>query len=155
MPKTLIFAIFILLIGLYCIIWAIMAFRTYRFEISDEQKQFMQGKPLTELPDGFYKGTVKNYSGGWKGKTFDRSAKSGNNLISEKNVYPFHISQANGLRDPDIKTVRIDYNRPENPWYLRHLIDEVVQTAPGKLQGKIMVRWLGSTFTVGYFQLEQ
>ncbi len=155
MPKTLIFAIVLIIISLYCLIWAVMAFRTYRFETSSDQKQFSGGAPLVELPDGFYKGTVKNYSGGWQGKMFDRAQQSGRNRINDKDVYPFSTSLDSGLRDPNLKVVRIDYNKPENPWYLRHLVDEVVEISPGKLQGKIMVRWLGSTFTVGFFQLEQ
>lgn len=145
----------IVLVVVYLVMWAYMAMRTYNNERSDHQKQFAAGHLPDPLPNGPYKGTVDGYTGAWRGKEFDAAIKSGVNNVGDAQKYPFKTYTAEGLRDKNQPVLRIDYDVPENPWWLRHLADEVTGVAPGKYQGKIMVRWLGSTFTIGYFQLEK
>ncbi len=155
MTKTFIVGLILVLVVLYCIAWAYLAFRTASSEKSDHQKQFVTGHLPNPLPDGFYKGTMDGYKGEWKGKEFDQSAHTGINHFGDEKRHPFKTDTAKGLRDSAVGVFRIDYDVPQNPWWLRHLVDEVVEVSPGSYQGKIMIRWLGSAFTVGYFQLEK
>jgi len=151
----LLFGLLIVLIVAYLIVWAYFAFRTHTNEQGAHQKHFAAGHLPDPLPNGPYKGTVDGYSGDWKGKEFDAETKSGANNFNGTKRDPFKTYTAEGLRDKSLKVFRIDYDVSPNPWWLRHLVDEVTEVTPGKYQGKIMVRWLGSTFTVGYFQLEK
>lgn len=155
MNKLLVIPIFIF-IALYLLIWAYLAFRTYLNENSDTQKQFALGQMPNPLPDGEYNGKVEGYRGAWKGKKFNREEQKGINLFGDEEKYPFTMYQASDSRDPNRSVLAIDYDVSENPWWLRFLLDEVVETKPGHYQGKIIIRWIfGSTFTLGYFELEQ
>ncbi|HSX41830.1 MAG TPA: hypothetical protein VLE93_00595 [Candidatus Saccharimonadales bacterium] len=128
--------------------------RTMQVERDARQKQFAAGSLPSPLPDGFYTGVVNNYKGGWTGKTFDLAAQTGiNNFKDGNKLYPFKFYTGPGVRDKKIQTLKIDYNQPANSWWIRHIVDEVVQTSPNHFLGKIHVRWAGLTFTIGYFTL--
>lgn len=128
---------------------------TWRVEHASQQAEFRAGTLPTDLPDGPYDGTSPDLErGSWHGKSFERSKSSGLNRIGGEEKYPFTMSFGNGLRDP-IKVITIDYNLPENPWWLRLVTDEIVQTSPNHFLGKVHVRILSLTFTVGYFELQK
>jgi hypothetical protein len=60
------------------------------------------------------------------------------------------------VKDKTLDVFKIDYNIKGNPLWLRRILDEVVEVEPGKLLGKVHVRWiLGITFTAGFFELEK
>lgn len=147
--------IVIILLITYGIIWAYMSYRTVQTEKNEAQTRFAAGSMPDPLPNGKYKGIVVDYKGEWKGKSFNAAESTGINQFGDTDKYPFKTYTATGLRDANLKVLRIDYNVADNPLYLRFLRDEITQVSPGHYQGKIMIQWFGAVFTVGYFQLEQ
>ena len=138
--------------------WGFAWYRTVRAERSPNQKIFSDGVLPSPPPDGFYAGRVAGYHGGWRGKSFEPGDKTGINIFGEhhEKKYPFVFYEAASLRDASKKVLRIDYNVPANPFWLRTVTDEVVEYEPGKYIGKLNVRWLpGVPFTLGYFFLEK
>lgn len=52
--------------------------------------------------------------------------------------------------------LKIDYAIPANPFWLRFILDEIVETEPGKLLGKVHIHLLPDlNFTLGFFTLEK
>jgi hypothetical protein len=43
----------------------------------------------------------------------------------------------------------------ENPWWLRRVLDEIVQVGPDHFLGKVHLRWGPTHLTVGYFELRK
>jgi hypothetical protein len=140
----------VLLLGLLYGTW-----RTWQVEHNTRQAEFRAGTIPTDLPDGPYDGSSPSLErGSWHGKSFDRAKATGLNRVGDGEKYPFAMYFGRGLRDP-IKVITIDYNHPSNPWWLRLVTDEIVQTSPNHFLGKIQVRILGLTFSVGYFELKK
>jgi hypothetical protein len=129
--------------------------QTLRVERRPSQQTFRGGKAPKPLPEGFWRGSVTIQQGkNWRGKVFDRAAQTGINRFADGERYPFKMYVAPGLRDRDLRVLRIDYNVPGNPWWLRLIVDEVVQTEPGHYLGKVHLAALpGLTFTATYFEL--
>jgi hypothetical protein len=120
---------------------------------------FRKGKVRSQLPDGLFSGTVAGQQIVWQGKKFDAKNKTGINVFDKlgKTVerYPFLLSTGTGLADP-IDVIRIDYNIPENPIWLRMVLDEIVEVEPGHYLGKLHFKVLpGLSFALGYFELRQ
>ena len=130
----------LLAIAIFIII-VVGVYQTYRVEHRPQQAVFRAGSLPDPLPDGAYKG-FQNISMGadWQGKVFDRKNSSGINQFAHEQRYTFKTYAANGLRDGDKQVLRIDYNQPGNPWWLRYIVDEIVQTGPGKYQGKVHLK---------------
>lgn len=119
---------------------------------SPNQKLFLSGKVPNPLPSGLYKGSV-NFKTSWQGKKFDASKSMGINLISGKEKYPFKTYVGKGLAD-NIDVLKIDYNIPQNPFWLRFILDEIVEISSGKYLGKVHINFFGLPFSLGYFRLE-
>lgn len=118
----------------------------------------MKGVAGMSALDGDYKGVAHGYSGTWQGKTIFQSKKSGINrfLYGEKleQKYPFALSFQKALRDADKDVIVLDYNQPGNPWWLKYIVDEMVEVGPQQYLGKVHVRITsGLVFTLGYFSL--
>ncbi len=129
--------------------------RTWKVQNSPNQKLFLKGHIPSPLPDGLYKGSVGNIKTGWEGKKFDASSSSGINLISGKEQYPFKTYAGKGLAD-NIDVLKIDYNLPQNPFWLRFILDEIVEVEKGKFLGKVHLNLIpGLPFSLGYFRLEK
>lgn len=130
-------------------------YRNYQIEHSEYQQSFLQGSIPNPTPDGFYRGDEHSDMGkSWEGKTFDASQQTGINKFSDGDRFRFKTSQARGLRDKNTKVLRIDYSQPGNPWWLRFITDEIVQTSPGHFLGKVHLRVIpGLPFTLMYFTL--
>lgn len=140
--------------------------RTMKSERSDNQAVFAAGQAVLPSP-GFYRGTVTGYKGFWQGKFIEEGSQRGSNVFLTKNAvteltkeesrrYPFALHLAQGLRDSEHRVVVLDYNQPENPWWLRFIVDEMVQTSPTTYLGKVHVAITPNiVFTLGYFTLEQ
>src|SRR3990167_7860281 len=113
-------------------------FLTYFAEHSDNQQRFQNGEVPIQLPDGFLQGSV-NFESPWQGKIIDSAAGKGINVIktgdSTQETLPFKIYTGKGIRDRELDVIKFSYNLPENPFYLRPILDEVVQVAPGKYLG--------------------
>lgn len=129
-----------------------LMFRQYRNEHGELQQLFAQGT-AEPFPDGFYVGTSPSFSvGDWKGKRFDGQMKTGVNIVGEGERFPFRMYVTKGVRDAELPVIKIDYDLPENPWYLRWFaFDEIVRLDDGRYLGKIQLVFLGKPFTIGYF----
>lgn len=148
-----IFIIIGLLILIFLLVLLGFTIRSISVNRDARQKEFLAGTVPSPLPDGFYAGKVNGYRGSWTGKTFDVATGLGiNNFKDGNKLYPFRFYAGQGLSDK-IPLLKIDYNQPQNSWWVRHVVDEVVQTAPGHFLGKIHTKFIGLTFTVGYFTL--
>ncbi len=127
-------------------------FLCIRTQTSVRQAQFLGGKSFSRLPDGFWRGDTSLPKGSWLGKRFDRESGTGINVFRDGERIPFKMYESHGIWDPKLTVTRVDYNIPENPFWLRPALDEVVEIAPGKLLGKIHYRiFPGSSITLGYF----
>lgn len=126
------------------------------------QKEFLSGKMPEILPDGFFKGTAPHgYYGSWRGKKIDAKTATGTNVFftagrGEEDKYHFKIYKDKGLEASGLTALFMDYALPENPFWARPILDEMVEIAPGKYLGKIHLRLIpGFPFTLGYFRLEK
>lgn len=123
---------------------------------SSNQKLFLSGKVPNPKPNGFYRGSLKRLKTPWQGKKFDEGTSTGINLINGKEVYPFKTYVGKGLKDKNLNVLKIDYNTPENPFWVRLILDEIVQISPNKYLGKVHLKIIpGLPFTLGYFNLEK
>ncbi len=145
---------------LVVIVLVVAVWNTKKLERSENQKRFVlgtiPGKPL----DGFYSGTAPANNIQWRGKKFDASNMRGINVLQENSAtverYPFVTKYSSGARDHSTQVLAIDYNIPSNPWWLRPVLDEVVEVAPGQYLGKMHVRLIpGWPFTVLFFELKK
>lgn len=153
---------------------------TYIVQKSIYQKDFLRGK--SNLPsDGFYKGTplvlgIKKSN--WQGKAFANHI-SGFNIFHEKGIqilsiitpfyskfsknedgtysaYNFKTYIAKGIREEDKDVIKLDYNLKENPFFIRVIMDEIVEVAKNEYMGKIHLRvFPGFYITLGYFRLRK
>jgi hypothetical protein len=70
--------------------------------------------------------------------------------------FPFRTSSGAGSLNPNLRVLRIDYNNPYNPWWLRLFLDEVVAIEPGQLLGKLSIRVIpGHPYAILFFELRQ
>ena len=134
--------------------------RTMQTQRSPKQHQFLSGKVPHELPDGFYEGSADVNTGSWKGKTFRATDRRGANIFEKDGArsaqFPFQYYTGPGLQDPEIEVLKIDYDIPENPRWLRFILDEVVEVDQGQLLGKVHLRIVpGLPFSLAYFRLEK
>ncbi len=146
------------------------------------QKAFLIGSVPSEPPEGFYHGTAYLLGGGpvpWLGKSFHREKSKGFNVFTSKgarllkkltplyklfseneegntDAYFFHTSTGPGFKDKGILTFKLDYDLPENPFLIRIILDEIVQTAPQTFLGKVHVKvFPGFYATIGFFGLSK
>lgn len=124
------------------------------------QKQFLGGTLPNPLPDGPYQGSVPSYTVSWQGKKFDAANHSGINLFKAENgklneKYSFKTYTGTGLKDKTVSVFKIDYDIPGNPFWLRWILDEIVEVAPGVYLGKMIVRLFGISFVPTFFTLKK
>ncbi len=150
-----------MLIGVLAVFVLVGVFRTWTLEHSPDQVLFANGTVPEPLPDGLYQGSVQGPAFSWAGKKFDASHSVGINefhaidgLLAEK--YPFVTTVAQGVNDTGVSVLDIDYNIPANPWWLRPVLDEIVQVSPDQYLGKMQLRLIpGVPFTVTFFELKK
>ena len=135
--------------------------RTWTVEHSSEAGEFRAGTLPSSAPEGLYKGSVRGYQASWLGKKFDAASKTGINIFAAgggatREQYPFVTSVGTDELDAAISVVRIDYDTPQNPFWLRPILDEIVEVAPGTYLGKLLVRIIpGHPFAFTYFRLQK
>ncbi len=139
---------------------ALCVLRTMQMEHTKDQLLFSGGTVPRPAPEGLYQGSVTGARVSWKGKKFVSATATGINVFAgesgEVEKYPFKTSYEKGLRDSDLDVLAIDYNLPENPWWLRPVIDEIVAVAPDEYLGKLHIRLIpGYPFTLAYFRLKK
>ena len=140
----------------FIVFLVVRAYYGWQTSRMSEYGEFAEDMLPSPAPEGQYSGTATVSSGSWQGKKFDSAASTGVNRFTEGDRYVFTTSTAKSLTDSSQQVLRIDYNQSSNPWWLRLVTDEVVQTAPNQLLGKIQINAIPSLpFTVGYFRLSK
>ncbi len=131
--------------------------RTLQLSWTTNQQSFKKGT-VTQMPDGLYAGSVGETKVSWLGKKFNLSAMTGINLFANADgstveKYPFAFSVGKGSHD-SISVIKIDYDYGNNPFWLRLILDEIVEVAPGEYLGKLQLRIIpGYPFTLSFFSL--
>lgn len=155
---------------------------TFIIERSPYQPAFVAGRAPDPGPDGFHPGEAHvlfDKKTPWLGKQFDRQAQIGFNIftplgarilkvasplyqkfsINEEGntrAYYFKTYIGKGRKDVNTDVFKLDYDMPENPFWIRAILDEVVEIAPREYLGKIHVKFLPGFFvTIGYFGLRE
>lgn len=154
---------------------------TFLVERSLYQQVFIQGLAPDPLPDGFHPGEAHilfDKKTPWLGKEFDAQKQIGFNIFTplgarilkiasplyqkfsvneERNTraYYFKTYIGKGKKDVNTDVLKLDYDMPENPFWIRAILDEVVEIAPEQYLGKIHLKLLpGFYATIGYFGLK-
>lgn len=149
---------------------------------SHRQSKFLNGQLPDPPPDGFYRGSaylLGNRPVPWLGKSFERDNSKGFNIFTPRgasllkvmtpfyklfrenrdgntDAYYFATSTGKGFKDTAIETFKLDYDAPENPFLIRIILDEIVQTAPDEYLGKVHMKVFPGFFaTIGYFGLNK
>lgn len=156
---NIILSFLLILIGIAVLFIILGVLRTLQIKQNSLQKIFIKGRIPDPLPEGTYKGYTNGYVGPWTGKLFNKQDKAGINefLINKKIIkrFPFKTFIGSGLQDKSINVLKIEYNIPDNSFFLRMILDEMVQTEEGKYLGKVHLRLIPNMpFTLGYFWLE-
>jgi hypothetical protein len=68
-------------------------------------------------------------------------------------AFPFRTCIGTGEVDSGVRVLKIDYDFEANPMPIRHILDEVVQIAPGRYLGKVLFRSSGRYSRIGFFSL--
>lgn len=145
--------ILIALVSFIAIVLLGLTAYSFHAENMSANEAFKNGKvPATAL-DGDYKGTFSRKVS-WQGKEFTASSNTGINNFENNQQYPFKTYEAKSLKG-DQKVLKIDYNQPKNPLWLRGIVDELVETAPNEYQGKVYAKLGPLSFTLTYFQLSK
>lgn len=163
----------------WLLFWIVLSFFVGR---SQRQETFVCGNLPTDSPDGFYGGSayllsVKKVP--WLGKSFERENDLGINIFTPRGAsvlklmtpfyktfrlnsdgnteaYYFKTSSGPGFKDKEIETFKLDYESPENPFLIRIILDEIVQTAPEEFLGKVHLKvFPGYYATIGFFGLKK
>ena len=135
--------------------------RTWQIQNDEREKIFLAGTVPNPVLDGLYYGAVPGHTVSWLGKKFYAAREKGINVFSdgkggEVEQYPFVTSVGKGLHEKNLDVLKIDYDIPGNPVWLRLVVDEVVQVAPGWYLGKLEARMIpGYPFALTYFELKQ
>lgn len=153
---------------------------TLMVERSPYHKMFVGGRAPDSL-DGFHPGMAHvlfDKKVPWLGKHFDRQQQFGYNVFTplgakilkfaspfyrkfslneegNTRAYYFKTWVGKGKKDTQLDVFKLDYDSPENPLFIRIILDEVVEIAPQQYLGKIHVKFLPGFFvTIGYFGLK-
>lgn len=147
--------ILVVLVILAAVPFSLLLYRNWRVQNSYFQKVFLSGTFPSPLPDGFHIGSIQALDTSWKGKIFEATNSSGINVFGERKIYPFKTYKGKGLQDKNLDVLKIDYNVEGNPFWLKFILDEIVQNAPGKYTGKVHLNLIpGLPFSLSYFRLE-
>jgi hypothetical protein len=94
----------------------------------------------------------------WSGKNFwagggvNRICVPG--LIGRQELFPFTSSIGPSLFD-GWPTLRIDYDRPDNPWFMRRIHDEIRELEPGLFLGLDLWKTPEKSIGLVWFALDQ
>ena len=169
----------VIAVAVWLVFWM---FATFFVRQSARQTQFVGGKLPSAPPDGFYKGSaylLGNRPVPWLGKSFEAANNVGFNIFTPRgasllkvltplyklfrknadgntDAYYFKTSTSEGFRDRGIETFKLDYNSPENPFLIRIILDEIVETSPQEYLGKVHMKvFPGYYATIGFFGLSK
>lgn len=173
------FTILYVFAGIIAAILILGSLVTWFVEQSPYHEMFGQGR-VPDAPDGFHPGMAHvlfDKQTPWLGKHFDRQRQVGYNVFTplgakilkfaspfyrkfnvneegNTRAYYFKTWIGKGKKDRQLDVFKLDYDSPENPLFIRIILDEVVEIAPQQYLGKIHVKFLPGFFvTIGYFGL--
>ncbi len=153
--------ILVLLLVLVLVPIVIASIRSYITSHSPYQEVFLSGFLPSKALSGRYKGTILTSLGTttWVGKEISAKDKGGINIFQTATGtikrYPFRLLEVSSVENSKKKIVRLDYGLPENPFWMRFVHDEMVETKPGIFLGKMFISVVRPlSFGVGFFQLE-
>lgn len=145
----------VLLLVTILLLW----FRTWQMKKESNQSIFLQGRVPNPKPDGFYQGDM-GFSTAWIGKKFNNKDSVGINIFKDKKgkeveKYQFKTYVGRGLFDPNLLVLKIDYNIRGNPFWMRCVLDEIIEVAPNEYLGKLHLRIIHSfPFSILFFELK-
>lgn len=96
----------------------------------------------------------------WGGKTFTATtdaAGTGINrvkLMGDRDWFPFDTSIQPSVTDGE-PCVVLDYDKPENPWAIRQVHDELREVSPGLFLGPAMAKTSSGPRLVLYFAIDR
>ena len=94
----------------------------------------------------------------WKGKTFaPRDARTGegwNRVFSDKNLWFRFTTSIGPSRAGDFDALHLDYDHPENPFFIRAIQDEIRTVAPGLWLGQAYIAAGKKPWLALYFALQ-
>ncbi len=149
---------FFLVVGLGVLV--VLWLRTWHMKQEPNQQDFLRGNLPNPKPDGFYHGAT-GFKNSWLGKRFNAEYATGINVFKsakgqEYEKYPFNTFVGEGLFDEKLFVLKIDYNVKGNPFWIKCILDEMVEAAPNEYLGKMHLRIIpGFPFSVLYFELKK
>jgi hypothetical protein len=150
--------------------------------MSSRHAEFVKGTVSGPPPNGFFNGSAYLLGGGpvpWLGKSFQSANNLGFNIFTpqgatllklitplynlfrvngEGNTDAYFFKTRNGpaLKDPSLDVIKLDYDSKENPFLIRIILDEIVETSPGEYLGKVHLKvFPGFYSTIGFFGLKR
>lgn len=131
------------------------AIKSYQTNKHPDNDRFISGNYPSMPLDGKYQGSWMGNQTTWQGKEFFAASNAGINNFTDGQRYRFKTYKAQSISSGQ-EVLKIDYDIPGNPFWVRRIVDELVEVDPGKYQGKVYVKYLpGLTFTLTYFTLEK
>ena len=147
-------------LALFLITVILLWFRTWQMKREPNQQEFLAGKIPHPKLAGLYQGSM-GFDVAWVGKKFNAQGDTGINLIKNKKgeileKYPFKTYAGKGLFDENNFVLKIDYNVKGNPFWVKWIVDEIVEVAPNEYLGKMHVKIIpGFPFSILYFELKK
>jgi len=78
-----------------------------------------------------------------------------NEFLHFLRVAKFRVEKGRSLSDPGLEVIRIVYDDPSNPFFVRPLVDEVRQIGPDTYLGQGMFTALGRSFWAFWFLVQK
>ena len=78
-----------------------------------------------------------------------------NEFLGLLKIARFRVERGKSLSDPDLDVIRIVYDHPSNPFFVRLLVDEIRQIGPDEYLGQGMYRILGKAFWAFWFSVKR
>ena len=147
--------------------------RTWQMQKEPNNRAFLNGKLPNPRPNGSYHGSI-GFDTSWIGKKFNAEHGTGVNVFKDSprpvrqkangvgaskkgkqiDKYKFKTYIGKGLFDEKNFVLTLDYNVKGNPFWIRWILDEIVQVAPNEYLGKMHLKIVsGFPFSLLYFEL--
>jgi hypothetical protein len=78
-----------------------------------------------------------------------------NQFLGFLKIARFRVETGKSLSDPHLEVIRIVYDHPSNPIFIRLLVDEIRQVGPDEYLGQGMFRILGKPFRAFWFSVKK
>ena len=78
-----------------------------------------------------------------------------NEFLGLLKIARFRVEKGKSLSDPDLDVIRIVYDHPSNPFFVRLLVDEVRQVGPDEYLGQGMFTVLGKALWAFWFSVKK